>query len=444
MANPTRGRRIALAFSTGLVAKVAAILPQVVAVPVVIGSVGVAEFGKYATVSSALAWVALTGLGLGPGLTQRLAVANARQAPDEETTLFASAVAGITSAVVASAVVLAIVLVVLASSIHLQGDDVLTAVVLAVAVLAQLELSPIDAALIGYQELHWVNVMAAVSSVATVIAVATVATFAPSVWAFAAALGWTPVAFKLLNGALLFSRRPYLVPSLRRMNPRTAISLLGTGLLFLGVQAGPLLGQQGAVVLSASIVGAGAAATAAVLLRLLLLAFAPIVVGTQALWPAVIDAREGMDVRWIKMAMRRALAMSCIYALGIVGALLLYGTQFINLWSAGGLSIAPTVVALFGVALVVNVWTHVHAIVLMGLGRVAVVAAILMAESLVALGLMVILLPLIGPAAPWLALACASGGLGAWLLPLVVARALRSSVTSADGGSARVHVEILT
>lgn len=134
-----------------------AVLPQVIAIPVVIGSIGVVEFGKCAFVSSALAWAALASLGLGPGLLERLAAAaHSGHDLDQEAELFSSTVAGVAIAVAASSAVLLVAAAPLAASGRLAGGDLLTTAVLELTVVLQLELSPIEVALTGFNgEILW-------------------------------------------------------------------------------------------------------------------------------------------------------------------------------------------------------------------------------------------------------------------------------------------------
>lgn len=431
-AGEPRSRRIALAFSTGLAAKVAAVLPQILAVPLVIGSIGVVEFGKFATISSALTWVAVTSLGTGPGLTQRLAAAHGEDDHDLEATLFSSSLAAVGAACLVSALLVIAGGAALVLTSGLSTEDLAIGAVLASAVLVQLLLSPVDSALLAYQEMHWTNVMAGIASVATVIAVVVIAVRCPSVWAFAAALGWTPSVFKVANLVLLVKRRPYLMPSPKKSHRATAVALLGVGVLFLGIQLAPLISQQGAIIVTAASIGPAAAAETSVLVRLLALAGAPILVATQALWPAIIDARSQGDAQWIRMALARTLAFSTLYTLAFGLAMLLGGTRAIGLWSAGGVDVDPGVLAVFAASFVFIAWTHVFAIVLIGLGHVRFVSIVLTLESLLALALMVALRPILGLAAPWFAMICTGALVTCWLFPARTIVTLRHVVAGPE------------
>src|SRR5580658_8813456 len=86
-----RWRRVRLAFAASVASKLFGTLLQIIVVPISVKVLGVERFGIYTIIVSSLTWIDLARLGIGPGLTQSLAVAWNRGERDTEASLFSNA-----------------------------------------------------------------------------------------------------------------------------------------------------------------------------------------------------------------------------------------------------------------------------------------------------------------------------------------------------------------
>ena len=111
------------------------------------------------------------------------------------------------------------------------------------------------------------------------------------------------------------------------------------------------------------------------------------------------------------------------YSIFVAAILLTVGDPLVRLWTDGRVHVEPAMVALFAAYFPLGVWSHVHAMTLIGLGRVTITGAILLVEGFIVVGVTAIAIPYLGPSAVPIALVIGSLAVAAWSLPIATRRA---------------------
>lgn len=429
-----RNRLLRLAMMSSGASKLTAIALQGLAIPLVYHALGTHRYALFLLISAALATLSLVQLGAGPGLTQAIARAHATENRREEGGALASAFAFVAATSVAgTAACLAVVHMVPSGVLFgptYAGDqiEVVHAATVAVLIAAlSIVLGVVDSALAGYQEQVATNLGMCASNVLSTVALVLLCRYLhPSLIQVILVLFGGPIVCRLTNLILLFTRRPYLALGLRQITGRNFLLIAHTGASFWLIQAMGILEQHGGTYLMAHLTSAQETDIFAVIYRAVCLASSTVGILTQPLWPAFTDAVARHDFTWVNRAVvkiRRAIVMIAVSLATIVISNGGWGIQ--HLWHID-ITGKRTVVVVLGLYLLSNLWTHFHYIVLMGLDRIWSVACLVIVENLVMLSLGRLAVPhfsALGMAAAYL---LASVAIPAWVLPRILAVALRS------------------
>lgn len=441
-----RSTRLRAAVITGGVAKVLAVAVQLLAIGIAARALGSEAFGSYLVMASLVAWLGLAAVGVGPGLTQRIALATAKEDAAGQATAFSSSVA-LTAVlvVVVSAVVLIVAWVATAGdqSGSANGSDIRTAALLLVfATAVQVWLSIFEAAQLGHQEQHLTNMSYAVGLASVLFILVVAGPDLTTVTAFVSATAFPPLVAKIANATLYVARRRYLLT--RHVSMREATGVLSTSAAFAAISLGSLASQQLGFLWLAFVAGPAATIPLGVMFRLNLAAHGVVAVVTQPLWPAVADAIARHDSAWARRAYGRASwltgAYAAVYAVGVVTM----GSLLIEVWTGTHVEVPPLMMFLFGLYFVVGVWAHVNAITLVGLGKVWVAARVLCVEAFVSILGAALLTAQFGATGVITSLLIATAFVSAILLPLVVRRSWPSGARSVEGHGGRQDTDPAT
>lgn len=439
-----RAARVRLAFLTSAGSKALGLLVQFLAVPLAVRSLGPERFGIYTMLVSALVWIDLGRLGIGPGLTRELALAWNRGEQERERILFSNAMLLLLG--IAAIITIPLVLGFLWGAQHLElvfgasatrfGSEILSgSAIVGAFLVAQIVFSAGEAARSAYQDDFVNNLMATLANLVSLALIFGVALFWPTVPAFALAVFGSIALGKGVNLALLLARgRPYLFPRWRYVRLAEIRGLLGSSLAFLFVQVATLMMHNLSLVQLGQMIGAAGLAPFAVTFRLYQLLSTAVLMVSMPLWPAITDAVVRGDSEWIGRAYRRlllfALGFSAMTAL-VVSAL---GSTVIPLWAGSTIRPGLALTAVLGLYFVIWMWNHCHTVMLFGMGKLWAVAAVTLAEGLAVLILAALLVPVLGDLGTALALCAAGLGVSGWLLPLMVRGSLAALDLSASSG----------
>ncbi len=404
---------------------------QALAIPLVYHALGQHRYELYLLLSAALATLAITQMGAGPGLTQGIAKAHASGDHQYEASLLSAAFRLVGAAAILGGAAILLVSHFIAPGAFFgagfAGDraEIIQVVNICVIVLmAQIFFGVVDSALAGYQEQVLVNVGAMFSNIVSIGILVAICRFAPSISGVILAMYGLPTLSRMVNLAILFSRRPYLLSEMANHSTHLYRTLLSVGMAFWLMQIGGVLEQNGGTYLLARFSSTQDTNLFAIIYKSQSLAGAAVAMLTQPLWPAFTDAIAHRDVAWIRRTytkIRRLLAIySCTLALvlGAAGAWIF--SHLMHVTVDGNRLLFPV----FGAYFVANIWTHLFYVTMMGMRGIWKLALILLAENLLMLLFGALLTPPLGALGMALAYLAASLCLPAWLLPRMMTRAI--------------------
>jgi O-antigen/teichoic acid export membrane protein len=428
-----RSTRLRAAVATGGAAKGLAIAVQLVAVGIAVRAMGSDAFGAYLVMSSLVSWLGLAAVGVGPGLTQRIAVATANDDAAAQATAFSSSVAlcGLFVFLVA-ATVLILARAAIPGEQGLSGitADVRTAALVLLLVTAmQVWLSVIEAAQLGHQEQFFSNVFQSAGLMSVLVILLAAGHGLVTVTAFVVVTTCPPLVAKIANAALYVARRRYLLS--RQFSIREAAGVLSTSIAFAAVSLGATASQQLGFLWLAFVAGPAATVPLGVMFRLNAAASGVVALLTQPLWPAVADAVARHDLAWARLAYRRASQLTASYAVAYGVGLVAVGRVFVRVWTGAEVDVPEMMLYLFGLYFVVGVWAHVNAITLVGLGKVWLAARVVCLEALISCAGALPLVARFGATGVILSLLVATASVSAVLLPLAIRRSWLVAARSA-------------
>lgn len=445
---PARGReryRRALLMSiASLGARGIGVLTLAVSIPLTVRYLGTERYGLWMTIASLIGFLNFANLGLDHGLLNAIAGAHGRD--DREAAakyvssaffmiLAAAALFGGTLVAVGWWIPWAQVFNISSPEAVAEAGPAVVAFVLCFVV--GMPLGVVNQVQLGYQEGFinslWDGGGKLLGLLALVVAIRLEAGLP---WLVLAASG-APVLATLLNGAVLFAvRRPWLMPSLRRADRQAAVWLFKRGIWFFAALLGGGLLYWSDNLIVARMLGASAVAAYAVAFQLFGFVAQFVALFLGPLWPAYGEALARGDSGWIVQAFRRSLAATTAMTGVMALALIFFGRSIIELWV--GVSVSPPESLLVGLALwmVLNAGWSVSAMLLNGLNRLRLQAAIVAATGIGAIGAKILLAREFGlPGIAWgnaIAYGLLAGVPLAFFIPRVLAE-LRPPPPAAEG-----------
>ena len=387
-----RTRRILSAWGTSVPSKAVALLVQMIAIPIVYRAVGPAQFAAYAAVTAAVSILGFLNLGMGGALVTPLAQAAAIRDRRREASLLGATLIPI-GAITTLALCIALPLLWFLPPKTLFGlaatttspQALRTAALLAcLGTVAAVPLSVMDSARQAYQEMHISNLFGTLSNVILCAGLLLTAWFVPTLPAFVAVTALSPLAVRLLNAALLFVRRTYLLAVRRGCGSWLLVRrLAGDGLSYMGAAAiANVLAYQWPVYYMARVRPPLESSTFAVYLQLILLAFSFGVSVAQPLWAAVADATARADHVWVAKMVRRARAAALAYGACGMLALGLMMNFLLRVWLHRPIHVTPVACWLAGSYLLLATWEYVHWPLCLGLGAMRAASHLVLLRAL--------------------------------------------------------------
>jgi O-antigen/teichoic acid export membrane protein len=419
-----RSHLLQAAILTGSVAKGLAVAVQLIAIGIAVRVLGPDALGSYLVMASVVAWLGLAAIGVGPGLTQRIAIATANDDQVGQATAFSSSLA-LAGLLVGVATVGMFVL----ASLAFQGKpgepavsaDVRTAaLILGLATAAQVWLSVVEAAQLGHQEQFHSNMFQALGLATVLLTFAFAGSALVTVTAFVAATACPPLAARIVNAITYVARRRYLIT--REVSFREAVAILSSSVAFAAVQLGATASQQLGFLWLAFVAGPAATVAIGVMFRLNYAASGVVSLLTQPLWPAVAEATASDDTAWARQAYRRAVWLTFAYASAYAIGLMTVGLFLIRMWTGRNLDISQLMMFAFGLYFIAGVWAHINAITLVGLGKVWVAARVTGVEALASCVGAVLLVGAFGAIGVIVSMLIASALVSDTILPVAVRR----------------------
>lgn len=362
-----RDRAILLSVLSSAGTKGVGLFAQIVTYPVAVHALGASNFASFIMLSSVLAWVNISSVGIGPALTHRISQAMQAGEHRKEAVVFGTSM----WIALAIAIVLVGVGVTLIGSgwVHPEtllgitranGDDLVALFVASALVALGVITSVAEGARSGYLEQYITNGWNGVGACLSIAAMLVVAYWLPTLTGMCLAVFGTVALARMGNTLALIGRRPYLVPAPSHFRWRTAIELISSSAAFLIVQLNTLAVFEVPTLLVGWSVSAVAAAPLNVLLRLEGLLATGLLMVTVPLWPAIIDAQLKGEKEWIERAARRLLIFTVLYSVTIGVLIAFFGQTLIRIWLGNDIRVTSGLQAWVGALF--PLWMTIHAL----------------------------------------------------------------------------------
>jgi O-antigen/teichoic acid export membrane protein len=300
---------------------------------------GVEKFGLWMTMTSFVLFTTFADLGIGNGLTMRIAEANGK---DDK--IYASKqVSCAFYLLFAIALLLVLVTAICTRSINwgkfyglsssLIGKEAgLCTAILMLCTAANMPLGVAPRVQLGYQRGFIPDLWSGLSNVFVLIGSVLVIKLKGSLLLLVLIFGGMPVITTLCNFILEFGFiDPGLKPHIAEFDIKGGLALAGVGFLFLVQQCFGLIYYASDNVVIAQSLGALSVAKYAVVQRLFSLGLITQYLVTP-LWPAIGEAQAKEDFAWAARATRRSLFGGTLFSIGIASFLLLTSRFIIQLW----------------------------------------------------------------------------------------------------------------
>lgn len=357
-----RYRRATFTAAAALAARGLNLVTTLVMVPLTLGYLGAERYGMWMTISSLIALLSLTDLGIGNGLMN--AIAHAHGTGNRQ-----DAARKVSSALVMLALVAAFLGLAFALSYSLVPWAHLFSVT---SVQAQAEAAPATAAWVacfliglplsiaaqvrnGYQEGYMQHMVSILASLAAVTLLVLAIAGRQSLPVLVLAVASPPVVAAVSNSGLVFWRRyPWLRPSWRQVDVRSVVSLLRVGVLFFVLQISIALAFTSDTLITARILGPVAVAEYAVSAKLFMVPTAIVAAMFSALWPAYRESISRGDVTWARRTLTRSLRVGLLITIPSAVLLVVFGLWLIHLWVGDEVQPPFLLVLGFGVWIILN------------------------------------------------------------------------------------------
>lgn len=383
-----RGRRLKYSISSSLLSKTGTAAVQLLALPIAIRALGVERFSIYVVLTSAVSWIGIANLGVGPYLAIRLAAAASLDDRETQKRLLASAFfpIGIAAGALCAAVLLSQMTGVFArftpAAASAPGGGFGTAaLILAALVIAQVLIGVFEAAQMGYQEQYFANLFSAAGNVCCFVALIYVSRFSPSVLGMVLAVNAPLVIGKGANVIHFLCGRSYLLPSFGSFSWPTSRELIAGGFAVSLVGIGSFLSNQYPVIMAGRFCEPQTTATIAASLNMFILLMGIVSMTAAPLSPAISESAERGDMAWIRATYRRVVSVWVLGALPIACAVAFAGRKAMLLWFGGNVTPSDALMQSLALYFAIAAWEHVHYHFLLGLKRVWLPAILFFTRS---------------------------------------------------------------
>lgn len=384
-----RNRRARLTAIATVASRGIGALTTLITVPLTLGYLGTERYGLWMTISSLIAFLIFTDLGIGNGLLTAIANASGRddrvQAARDVASAFwmLVAVGGfLVVLVLATLPIVSWAAVFNVNTAEARAEAGPAMIAFGVCFAASLPLAAVTQVRYGYQEGYLNSGFVAAGSILGLILVVLAIQLELGLPFLVLALMGSPLVAGTANALVLFRKqRPWLAPSLKRADGATAIALLRSGSQFLVLQLALAAAFYSDTLIAARVIGPQAVAEYSVATKLFLVPTVLVTAALGPLWPAYGEAIARRDLDWVRSTLRRSILVALALTVPVSIALALLANPILALWIGGAVS--PPTLLVAGIA----IWTVLSgvgtalAMLLNGLHilRVQIVTAVIMA-----------------------------------------------------------------
>jgi O-antigen/teichoic acid export membrane protein len=351
-----RYRRAALTTLTSVMARCVAVVTGLITVRLTVRYLGTERYGLWMTITSVVSMMAFADLGIGNGLLNSVSEAHGRDDRESVRKYVTSAffvLLGIATALLASFAIAyplvpwpRVFNVSSAQAVREAGPAV---VVFLVCFALNMPLDVVQRVQTGYQEGFETSLWQVAGAV-------TGFAFLLLAMHFKAGLPW--LILSLSGGPLLgilanWSHefvwvRPWLLPDWTCWDAAAARKILGTGVMFVVIQACGIFTVSVDNIVITQVLGPAAVTQYAVPMRMFILVRSAAAMFVMPLWPAYGEALSRGDVHWARKTLARSIGFTVLAFGPLALGLALFGKPIVHVWV--GPQIQPPNLLLWGAA----------------------------------------------------------------------------------------------
>ena len=406
---------------------------SLVTVPLTLNYLGPERYGMWLTISSMIALLSFTDLGIGNGLLNAVTHTMARGDFAEARRQTSSALVLLVVFAVLLAGLFAVVypLISWASVLAVSSPQAVSEAGPAVAVwvacfLIGLPLSVATQVRLGRQEGYIVHLTGAAGGLVAVVALLIAILSHQGIPLLVVAMAGPPLLAAAINGLVLFKRdAPQLHPALRLAHRRTGVGLLRAGFLFFVLQIAMAVAFTSDTLVVAQIIGPEAVAEYGIASKLFMIPAAIVAIAISPLWPAYGEAISRGDVRWARSTLMRSITGALLVSVPAAVVLMAFGQTIIALWVGPSVTPPFSLLVAFGIWIALSAVGNSVAMLLNGAHEIRFQAAAAAVMAVVNLGLSIWLTSRIGVAGVMWGTVIAYGAIVLAPMALYVPRVLR-------------------
>ena len=352
-----RYRRAGLSAATALGGRGLTTILSLVTVPLTLNYLGPERYGVWLTISSVIALLSFTDLGIGNGLLNAVTHSMARGEVTEARRQISSALVLLIVVAVALTATAAAFYPIIpwADVLAVPGREAASEAGLALATwvacfVIGMPLGIAAQVRLARQEGYIVHLAAAAGNVAAVGALLVGIATRQGLPFLVVAMAGPPLIASAINGIVLFRRdAPQLGPSRSLADRLTGFGLLRAGFLFFVLQISIAVAFTSDTLVVAQILGSTAVAEYGVTSRLFMIPAAIAAMILAPLWPAYGEAIARGDMRWTRATLVRSVRGGLLTTVPAAVILVLLGLPIIAFWV--GPSVTPPFPLLLGFAI---------------------------------------------------------------------------------------------
>jgi O-antigen/teichoic acid export membrane protein len=348
-----RYRRILLSGGSALIVKFFSIIINFIIIPLTVNFLGQERYGLWMAITSVLALMSFSDLGLGNGLLNAISNANARKNIDDARIAVSSTffLLLLISFIILIFFILVYSFIPWYKIFNVKSQIAIiesgpTFIVLIILFLINLPLGIIQRIEEGYQEGYQFQFWLFIGSILSFIGVS-ICIFLKS------SLPWLVFSFSggqlissFMNGYFLFYKRKlYLKPSLKLFNYSIGKKLINTGFIFFILGILTLFANALDDIIISHVINISSVSEFEIVKKIFLFTMLTSFF-IQPLWPAFGEAIESGDHIWARKAFKNILLFSIIFTSITALPLVIFGKQIISFWI--GKEFMPSWTLLFG------------------------------------------------------------------------------------------------
>ncbi|MCB1205620.1 MAG: hypothetical protein KDN18_15265 [Verrucomicrobiae bacterium] len=437
-----RDRSLRLAVITSLISKAGTIVLRLVSIPIAVHLLGMEMFGVYTAITMAVGMIDMLHIGIGPALTKALAKAVANGDRETERTVFGTSILlsiglSLIAAVTAAVLLFHVPIPDLFGKEFAPVQETMFRAALLGLVIIQVEMMciPFEMGRDGYQETRFTNAWGAAGNVVGALLLLGGIWFFPTIEFLLIAVNGSLALSKLGNTIHLLLQRPYLFPRFSLFRRALVPGLAHDGIRF---SITYILAAAVEYNLMAFLIGHHIGPEAVGVWNVMITVHFSLtgLIGmiTKPYWPALMDAFERRDHRWIVRSSNRLRLGGLGFALFAAAGLILFGPVVLPMWAGEQFHTAVPesfvmdrlALICFAAYFVVHIWRHIHQTLALGVGRISAVAATVACEATLLISATTLVLYHGGAIGSlYLTMATAIALLTGWLFPFYFERGSR-------------------